>query len=130
MLTTLVATLVAVWVVRSRNDGPDRVRHVLGWSGCTSVERHDDVSPSYARHWTGVRDRSYLICQSLGPHVFYAQFQSGAARAWGIAASPPADPYCLYAADRIVAYTGVDPSERVRTCDDLKGALQVASQRG
>lgn len=118
--------VAAVLLLRSREDGPDQLRHVLHWSGCASVERHDDVRPPYARHWAGVQHGSYLICQNLGPHVFYAEFHSGAARERAVTASPPSDPYCVYTSDRIVAYAGVDRSDRVRTCHDLKGKLEVA----
>ena len=118
--------IAAVWVLRSREDGPDQLRHALHWSACTSVERHDDVRPRYAVRWGGIQHGSYLICQNLGPHVFYAEFHSGAARGRAVTASPPPDPYCLYASDRLVAYTDVSRSDRVRTCHDLKGELVVA----
>jgi hypothetical protein len=103
--------------------GLDRVRHVLTWSACTSVD-HRDGGPGYTRPWRGIRSEGFLVCEDLGPQVFYARFGSDAERAAAVRAAAPEDPYCVYGKAELVAYIAFQRDERERTCGKLGGTLR------
>ena len=120
----LLALTVVIGFHLYPRTGVDRVRHVLDWSVCTTVEEHDNVRPDYARRWANVRSQTLLICQNLGPHVYYVRLASSQARVTAIRTSPPDESYCVFGDAELVVYTGVSRSDRERTCGRLDGSLR------
>ena len=108
--------------------GVDRVRHVMRWSSCTAVEERD-TRPAYTRGWD-IRLHATLVCQSLGPQVFYAELESSQARSAALRASPPDTPYCVFGKTELVTYTAVYRAEREQTCHKLDGSLRRAAAPG
>lgn len=104
--------------------GADRVRHALDWSACTEIDEQDGVRLDYARRWGGVREQDLLVCQNLGPHVYYVRFGSVDARSATLRREPPEEPACVYGSAELVVFTDVSRAERRRTCSDLNGTLR------
>ncbi|MCW2993572.1 MAG: hypothetical protein JWQ18_1067 [Conexibacter sp.] len=109
--------------------GLDRVRHVLDWSGCTSVDRRDG-GPAYTRRWPGIRSEATLVCEDLGPQVFYARLGSSKERSAALRAAAPDEPYCVYGKAELVVYVAIQRAEREQSCGKLGGSLRRPSTRG
>jgi hypothetical protein len=125
---TLVVAAVLVFHLYPRT-GVDRVRHVVGWSGCTSVEKRDG-GPAYTRRWAGIRSEATLVCQNLGPQVFYAKLGSSEQRSAALRAAEPDEPYCVYGKSELVVYIAFQRAEREQSCAKLDGSLRRQGPSG
>jgi hypothetical protein len=107
--------------------GLDRVRHALDWSACTSVEEEHGARRAYSRGWSEIQSQAELICQDLGPHVYWVEFASTRARDVALRTGPPDEPYCSFEKAEILAYTAIPRADGDQICAKLGGKLHRAA---
>jgi hypothetical protein len=111
----VVVAAVAVVQLRPRH-GTSRIKHLLDWSACVSIETHD--APGV---WPHAEQHRRLVCQNLGPTVEYARFAGRAQLRTDLLAHPPDDAVCVYGDGKEVAVNGLEAHQFPRLCAKLGG---------